>query len=592
MNPELWQRAREVFLEVVELEEAGRAEAITWTCDDPALADAVRALLHGHEAEGSVDGLAEEVGRLGKARDRLRALAASGPGPGDRVGPFQILEQIGEGGMASVYRARRATDAFRQEVALKILGGHRPSPEALARFAFERQVAASLDHPNIAKLIDGGVTPDGRPYFALELVEGRPIDVFCDEEKLSVEERVGLVADVAHAVHHAHKNLLVHRDLKPSNILVDRDGRVRLLDFGIAKALDPEVVGADRTQTGARLLTPHYASPEQLTGGGITTASDQYQLGLLLFELVSGHCHHLLDGDDFRSMARRISFLESPRPSKLLNTAVASRSAATGGRSLEEIAAERGVTAHELSRQLDGDLDTILLAALDKDPNRRYSSVEAFADDLARFLGDQPVRARRSSLPYRMSKLIRRHRAAAAAIVLGVVALAAGTALATWQAVRATKSGRVALEHAATADKVSTFLVDLFRVTDPGTTAGERLTADEILELGREQLLVRLDDQPRVRGRLLLTVSQIHHNLGDFDNAAALAEEAIVLHEAESGPRASELADALFRLAETRWRQEKLSEAAELYQRSLEIREAAFGRRSLEVAESLSGLGV
>ncbi|MCG8459624.1 MAG: serine/threonine protein kinase, partial [Holophagales bacterium] len=360
MSREVWQRARDVFYQMLELEEGEREAAIERECGhDQSVAGAVRALLAGHEAEGAVDDLDEEEGLLAGVRDELRALAPSSLDPGERVGSFEVLERIGEGGMAVVYRARRLTDEFRQEVALKVLGDHRPSPETLARFAFERQIAASLDHPNIAKLIDGGVTPEGRPYFALELVEGRPIDAYCDAERLTVEQRVRLLADVAHAVHYAHKNLLVHRDLKPSNILVDRDGRVRLLDFGIAKAIDPEVVGADRTQTGARLLTPHYASPEQFAGGAITTASDQYQLGLLLFELVTGHCHHLLDGDDFGSMGRRISSLETPPPSKLLSTSGSSDSTATGERSLEEIAAARGASVRELVRQLDGDLDTI-----------------------------------------------------------------------------------------------------------------------------------------------------------------------------------------------------------------------------------------
>ena len=295
MTENLWQRAHDVFLEALEIETAARPDYIEQACaDDETLVQAVTALFAGHETEGAVDRLAAEDGALGALHEQMRTLAPTGLQPGDAVGAFEIVGDLGEGGMATVYRARRATDAFHQEVALKIVAPHQLSDDAVVRFAFERQIAASLDHPNIAKLIDGGVTDDGRPYFALELVEGQPIDVYCDTQRLTVKQRIRLVRDVAQAVQYAHSNLLIHRDLKPSNILVEPTGRVRLLDFGIAKPLDPESVATARTQTGALLLTPRYASPEQFTGGAITTASDQYQLGLLLFELVTGHCHHLL----------------------------------------------------------------------------------------------------------------------------------------------------------------------------------------------------------------------------------------------------------------------------------------------------------
>lgn len=590
-NQDLWNRARNIFIEALDHDGNSRQGFIESRCGaDIELTKAVWQLLAGHETEGLVDELAIDDGGLAAVQDRIKAMAPGDIQPGDAVGAFEILGKLGEGGMATVYRAKRVTDDFEQEVALKIVSSHRLTEDAVVRFTFERQIAASLDHPNIAKLVDGGLTDDGRPFFALDLVDGEEVTTYCDQNELSVPDRVRLVIEIASAVHYAHRNLLVHRDLKPSNILVDATGRVRLLDFGIAKPLDPEMTGSARTQTGDRLLTPRYASPEQFIGASITTASDQYQLGLLLYELVTGHCHHLLDGDDPASMGRRITDVDTPRPSRLFGRSTTTSDAASE-HTVDNIARLRQVDTGELGRLLRGDLDTIILKTLEKDPNRRYSSVEALADDLQRYLNDEPVHARPQSLGYQASKFFRRHRLAVAAAGLGFLALVIGTGVASWQAVRATRAEALALEEAATATQVSEFLVGLFKEADPGLTGGRTPDAAEILNRGRERLNTELQDQPMVRGRLLRALSQIFHHLSDLDSALDLGNEALAVHQQAEGFDSLEVAADLHNLAEIHTYLGHAQKAQELYQHGLDIRVSILGRRSVEAAQSLAGIG-
>jgi len=339
------------------------------------------------------------------------------------VGLFRLIEKLGEGGMATVYRAVRETQDFHQQVAIKILKGGRVTEEGLARFARERRIVASLDHPNIARLIDGGLTSDQRPFVALELVEGRAIDRYCDEESLSIEDRLRLIIDVGKALHYAHQNLVVHRDLKPSNVMVDATGRVRLLDFGIAKELIDDHVASALTRAEALPMTPLYASPEQLSGDPVTTASDQYQIGLLLFELITGQCHHLLDGDDARSILERASRLDTPRPSAVLK----SRSTITGRReqqSTDQVASLRRTTLKDLVLDVRGDLDWIVLKALDRNPDKRYPSVAALVADIEKLLEGRPIAARPPSLTYTVRKWVGRHRVRstlAAALILALL---------------------------------------------------------------------------------------------------------------------------------------------------------------------------
>ncbi|MCH9646847.1 MAG: tetratricopeptide repeat protein [Deltaproteobacteria bacterium] len=592
----LWQRAQAVFFEAIEVEGPRREALIEEACaGDKELSRAVRALLAGHEDVGVVDDLAAEEGPLGGIQERVRALAPVSVEPGDVIGVFRVVDKLGEGGMASVYRARRMTEDFHQEVALKVLRRRDLNEEMVLRFSIERQIAASLDHPNISKLIDGGVTEDGRPYFAMELVSGLPLDEYCDTHNLPLRQRVGLIIEVAQAVHYAHRNLLVHRDLKPSNILVDETGRVRLLDFGIAKQLDPDSVVSARTQTGALLLTPRYSSPEQFTGGAITTSSDQYQLGLLLFELVTGHCHHLLEGEDLGSMGRRITDLDTPRPSRLLTSSSRTSSfgisSSTGDRSMRDIAAARSATVTELARQVHGDLDTIVLKTLEKNPDRRYASVEALVEDLQRFLANEPVQARPMSFLYRARKFTHRHRLAVAASGIALTALVVGATIATWQAVRATRAEQMALEEVATSTQVSDFLVDLFEVSDPENARGGDLTASEILERGRQRIEGELADQPLIQARMMGKIAEIHRKLGLYQEAVPLAEKALESQRRIRGTRAPEVAVALRALGRLQADSGDDASAEPSLRGAEEIFVAELGATSVERAETLLDLG-
>ncbi|MEJ2218869.1 MAG: serine/threonine-protein kinase, partial [Gemmatimonadota bacterium] len=284
MDHDQWERAERLFAEALALPADERAAYVRGACDDPALCAEVLSLLEAHDATGPLDSIAEQLGAMA-------AVHADPPPPEplpQRVGPYSVIRLIARGGMGAVYLAERAEEHFRYTVALKLLRRDLQSEELRRRFLSERQVLARISHPNIARLLDGGLTDSGQPYFVMEYVEGMPIDRYCDEHRLGVPERLRLFRTVCGAVRHAHRNLVVHRDLKPANILVTGEGEVKLVDFGIAKVLDPEAFPDDAPQTrvGQRLLTPEYASPEQLRGEPVNTASDVYQLGLLLCQLL------------------------------------------------------------------------------------------------------------------------------------------------------------------------------------------------------------------------------------------------------------------------------------------------------------------
>ncbi len=356
---------------------------------------------------------------------------------GEKIGPYTLVGEIGEGGMGVVYRATR--EDVGTTVALKLVRhGRLASPEHLRRFLLERRVLGRLEHQNIARLLDAGVTDTGLPYLVMEYVDGVPIDRYCDAHSLAVEERLALFGDVCEAVHYAHRHLVVHRDLKPSNIAVTREGGVKLLDFGIAALVeDGERGGARITRTGLAMLTPEYAAPEQVRGEPVTTASDVYALGLLLFELLTGERPFRSAGRSTPELLRAICDEETKPPSDIVRRLAARSGDMADAARMESIAEARRTSPARLARQLTGDLDTIVLDALRKEPERRYSSALELRDDVARHLSGRPVRARGDSIWYRSRKFVRRHRAAVAASALVVISLTAGVASTTVQARRA-----------------------------------------------------------------------------------------------------------------------------------------------------------
>jgi serine/threonine-protein kinase len=494
--------------------------------------------------------------------------------------------------MGSVYLAERDDASFSYRIALKILRPGLNDTDMEARFKSERQILADLRHPNIARLIGGGTTEDGAPYLAMEYVEGSRIDRWCDEGRLDVDARLGLFRIVCSAVQAAHRNLVVHRDLKPANILVTHDGHPKLLDFGIAKILGPSTHAHTVAVTGTldRLLTPAYASPEQVTGGPVTTASDVYSLGVVLYELLVGTGPHCFKNSSALEVQRVVCLEDPDRPSQAVRRKAGT---ATGG----EIAACRSTTVDRLARRLSGDLDTIVMTALRKEPERRYPSVEALAEDLRRYLAGLPVKARPDTLSYRAGKFIRRHRGSVITTAVGVIAALAFGIQSTVNAriaVRERDRARLAEERARveaqTAERVSSFLVDLFRVADPSESRGEEISVRQLLDLGAVRLDDQLDDEPATRAKLLEAVGKVYRNLGEYERSAELLTESVVVLRREA-PNSPELAATLNELAKVRFDLGSVGEARRLSDEAFTAVQRCFeGDHSL-TAEILSTRG-
>lgn len=446
----------------------------------------------------------------------------SGDETGRQLGAYRLLRQLGRGGSGTVYLAERVDGEFERRVAIKLLRRGLDTADLLTRFRAERQILASLDHPNIARLLDGGATEDGRPYLVMELVRGIPITRYCARERLTIEARLQLFATVARAVGYAHRNLVVHRDLKPSNILVTDTGSVKLLDFGIAKLLDatsdPDL--SPRTRTGVRLMTPEYASPEQLRGESVTTATDIYQLGGLLYEILTGRRPH---GSDRRSRYDLERAAREDRPE------APSMTVSGPNRVDPEFADSCCTEPRRLRRRLRGDLDTIVLTALRKEPERRYQTVAGLVADLERHLEGRPITARADSWSYRIHKLIRRHPGRITAGLIATLALVGYLFTLVTHAERVEAERDRALLESAKVSQLSDFLQALFQVSEPDQTDGRSLTALDLLRQG-EAYARRLDVRLGVKAEIFEVIGVLYTQIGEYERAEPLLREALALH--------------------------------------------------------------
>ena len=533
-----WAEIDRLFEELLDQPEPARAELLAQRAggDEP-LRRGVQALL---DAVAASEGRFEAPGRSAAEAAFVDLAAREDPVPA-RVGAYEVIGEIGRGGMGSVYSATREGDGFRQTVAVKLLRRGLDTDDILQRFRNERRILASLTHPNIARLYDGGTTDDGRPYLVMEHVEGSPITAYCDAARLTVRARLALALHVIEAVSAAHAQLVVHRDLKPSNILVTRDGHVKLLDFGIAKLLGADEASG-HTRTGVHVLTPEHASPEQLRGEPVTTATDVYQLGVLLFELLTGRLPYAQAPSSVADWMPAGDRGEPARP-----TAVLQRDD-----SCEAVARARSTTPDRLRAAVRGDLETVVLKALSPEPGRRYASTELLAQDIRLFLEDRPIAARPASRWYRTRKFAARHpwvMPAAALVATVFVAYAVLSARHTAQLERERNLARTESERA---DRVRRFLVALFRSADPSLPAdpdrGRRITVVEALDLGAARLRTDLKDDPAERASLLVAVSDVYANLGVFDKARPLREEALSLELSLYGERSPQVRDSLGQL--------------------------------------------
>ncbi|MET0988668.1 MAG: serine/threonine-protein kinase, partial [Steroidobacteraceae bacterium] len=493
--------------------------------------------------------------------------------PAEQFGPYRVLRSLGQGGMGEVFLAERADDQYRQQVAIKLVRRGLLSKAVQSRLRLERQILASLDHPNIARLLDGGTTAEGMPYIVMEYVDGEPIDSYCDRLCLPVAERLKLFMTVCAAVHRAHQNLVVHRDLKPSNILVTKTGEPKLLDFGIAKLLD-EREGMHTiavTQIDVRVMTPDHASPEQILGLPITTASDIYVLGVLLYELLTGCKPFALQGNRLAELEHAICETEPTPPSIGIASMMRLRPAEA-----DVLAKQRGVSPAKLRRELAGDLDNIVLMAMRKEPERRYSSAERLAADVNRYLQQLPVQARPTAWTYRASKFVRRNTLVVGLSSLFLTALivfAVNTYVQGQRVKHERDVANAAREHAQLeqkrAEAVSSFLIDSFKVSDPAHARGKEITAREILDNGAARIEQGLSTQPALQATLLDTIGNVYLNLGLPTAAQPLIERGLHVRQSLYGPENPEVAQSLGSLNRAFEAQGEFEKAEALARRSL-----------------------
>jgi eukaryotic-like serine/threonine-protein kinase len=569
-----------VFDELVDLPESERTAALRRRCaSDLDLAAEVRALLEAHE-------IAERI-------------FPDAP-TGRMVGPYRIVREIGRGGMGVVYLADRADGQFEKRVAIKLIQSASADDPLHRRFLAERQILAGLEHPDIARLLDGGITDDGRPYLVLEYVDGLPITEYCDRHRLAVEDRLRLFIRVCDAVQYAHRNLIIHRDLKPGNILVTETGEVRLLDFGIAKLIQPKegTRAAPLTRAEFRLLTPGYASPEQVRGDPLTTASDVYSLGVLLYELMTGCSPYPKVPGSTADLIEMVCLRDPERPSarsvrgEVFGGAWDQEdpSESAGELAPRERSVRRGTTPERLRRRLRGDLDSIVLMALRKEPALRYASCDLLRQDIEAHLADLPVRAHRGSRRYRMGRFMRRYRVETAAAALIAVSLVGGTAAATWQAVVAGREQARAEAERAKAEEVAAFLEGLFAAVDPYAPSAERLDTlrvRELLSRGAERVRGGLADQPDVRAQMLDVVGRVYGSLGLFEDAIPLLEEALEVRRGLLPRSADELALTLDHFGRLLTETGDLERGEAMLREALQIRRAS---RSTDLAATATNL--
>jgi eukaryotic-like serine/threonine-protein kinase len=558
MNPDRWQRLQDLFAAVRSLPSSQReARLAEHAEDDVDLVEQVRALLAADASSGVIDRLSPHLGSVARVLDL--------PAP-VQIGSYRIISELGSGGMGTVYLAERTGADFEQRVAIKLIGARDAGDPLHQRFLTERRILAGLVHPHIARLLDGGLTDDGRPYLVMEYVDGAPITGYCDSRRLDLASRLRLFMDVCGAVQHAHQSLVIHRDLKPSNILVSADGCVHLLDFGIAKLIEPGAHAAPPTRLESRLMTPEYASPEQARGENLATTSDIYSLGVLLYELLCGRPPYRLDTKSPLAVATAICDQDPAPPSV-------------------RVAADR-----RLAHLLDGDLDGIVLKAMRKEPDQRYASADMLRQDIERYLSGLPVLAHRGTRRYRARKFLRRHRVEAIAAVLIVATLLGGMTVALSQARRAARERDRAEQALAESNGVTGFLLELFRTGEPGDVPAAELTALDLLQRGALRAN-DLSNQPVVRARLLDVVGQMSFHMGRLDDAQTRLDEAIVIRRSAGGGTAADLATSLIHLAWVHRARNHYDLARPLVTEALELRRRSLPPGHPDISDALYELG-
>ena len=555
MNAERWRRIDQVVDAALATEPSSWPALLDRLCQgDPELRSDVDRLLAQLE---HVNGFLESPpAAVAAALIGEKEAAEAGRQQGRRIGAFEIIREIGRGGMARVFLARRADGQFEQHVAVKLLRPGLDSDADHERFRVERQILASLDHPHVARLFDGGVTDEGQPYLVLEHVDGRPINAYCDAESVDLRHRLELFLTVCDATQYAHQRLIVHRDLKPSNILVTADGRVKLLDFGLAKLLEPDVALATRTRQ--PWMTPEYAAPEQVLGEPVTTLTDVYQLGMVLYQLLAGRLPFGGNGDSLHRLEAAVLHDEPPPPSGFVAS-------------------------------LRGDLDAIVLKAISKEPGQRYASVDELAQDIRRHLSSHPVHARRASFGYRARRLVRRRRMETLAVASITLTLIGAAAFSTVQARRAIAERDRAEAESHESEAVTSYLLSLFEASDPDKATAESLTARDLLQRGVARGEA-LRAQPAAQARVFEATGLVYQRLGKYAEGQVLLERALELRRSEEGADGPAVAATLLHVSDGLLRLGRIADADSAAREAVSIRERTLGRDHPEVAGALQQL--
>jgi len=624
MNTKRWTQIQTLFDQVLEMEPESRDQFLKDKCaGDNELYTEITSLLSADEnVHDLLDGLAIDT------IIPIEELSLEG----ETVGNYKISHKIASGGMGAVYLAQRSDGHFDRSVALKVIKKGMDSEQVLKRFHRERQILAKLQHPNIARLLDAGLTKDGRPYFIMEYIDGLPINEYCDKNRLTIKERLNLFQTVCETVSYAHRNLVVHRDLKPGNIFITSEGIVKLLDFGIAAVLDDSIeTEGQLTKIGQHILTPEYASPEQARGERIDTATDIYSLGMVFYELLTGIRPYELGHLSPSEIEKVICTTKPEKPSSAIRKLETLKT--TSGesqRNLQKLSELRKSPPERLIKILSGDLDNICMMALKKEAEHRYASVEQFRADISSHLTGRPVQARPDTFGYRAQKFIQRNKfrlATAGAVLFFVLVL-----ILFYTVQLATERDRAQLE-AQKAEQVSMFLTELFKLSDPSQSKGKIITARELLDRGAARIETDLADQPEVHAQMLHVIGGVYNSLGLYEDAERLLDQALierqkiygednievartlkalgVLYETlgrfEDAARMQRLAIAILRtfsnnyqidlanslhgLAHAQMRLYQLDDAERLIREAVDIKQKELGERHAEVAYSLNILG-
>lgn len=588
LSKEQWQHIEAAFDEAVELDEAQRAPIIAGFAErHPNLVARLEQLLDADQQD--ID-LQAPVAASAKSLTNEQ----KDPWLGQQVGAWTIVTRIAAGGMGAVFLAERNDDQYRQRAAIKIMTAQLLADDALARFRAERQILASLNHRYIAKLLDGGSTESRLPYLVMEYVEGLPIDQHCDTYTLDLKTRLRLFVRVCEAVDYAHRNLVVHRDLKPSNILVRENGEPRLLDFGIAKLIDGAQTDSTMivTHQGMRIMTPEYASPEQVLGAPITIATDIYALGVLLYRLLSGHHPYADSLTTSIATEKAICHVDPRVPSQSVANAHTSTdpnsSTDEASTAPVDIAAARRTSAQRLQRELRGDLDNIVLKAMRKEPEQRYESMRQFADDIERYLRQEPVSAHTPSWRYRVTKFVRRN---AVAITAATLAAALFLSTITFYTMRVTRERDRAQVEADKASQVAQFVADLFKTASPDESLGEVITARALLDQG-QQRLSDLDAQPIVQAQLQAVMAEAYRGLGLYQTSEGLFARAQQTRRAVLGAEHPETLNVTRRLALVLRTLGQFERSETLIRETLKITSRVHGDNSIERGRVLHGLAL